>query len=214
MNGIHIHSLCEQNFSSLENTWNKVWPFIKELTKNLNWINLGGGHHITRNDYKINDLINFLIKIKNLTNCQIILEPGEAIVFQSGILVGEMTDFIKGNESNIPNIGITDISPVCHMPDVLEAPYRPKLLNESSYGTDIVLGGPSCLSGDIIGKYKFSKIPKPGDKLIFLDQAHYTLVKTNFFNGIPHPPVAIWDSETDELDIVKSFTYEDFENRN
>ena len=212
--GIHFHSLCEQNFDALENTWNKIWPYLKNIVKNLKWINLGGGHHITRSDYDLNKLTKFLIDLKTKTNCQIILEPGEAIVFQSGILVGEILDYISGDNNKIPNIGITDISPVCHMPDVIEAPYRPLLMNEPIKGKKVVLGGPSCLAGDIIGEYNFLKNPKIGDKVVFLDQAHYTLVKTNFFNGINHPEVVLWNSNNNDLKVIKSFDFKDFEKRN
>ena len=212
--GIHFHSLCEQNFDVLENTWNKIWPYLKNKVKKLEWINLGGGHHITRSDYNLNKLTKFLIELKTKTNCQIILEPGEAIVFQSGILVGEILDYIHGDNDKIPNIGITDISPVCHMPDVIEAPYRPLLMNEPTQGKKVLLGGPSCLAGDVIGEYNFLKKPNIGDKVVFLDQAHYTLVKTNFFNGINHPEVILWNSESNDLKIIKSFDFKDFETRN
>ena len=212
--GIHFHSLCEQNFDTLENTWNKIWPYLKNKVKKLEWINLGGGHHITRSDYNLNKLTNFLIELKNKTNCQILLEPGEAIVFQSGVLVGEILDYIHGDNDKIPNIGITDISPVCHMPDVIEAPYRPLLMNEPTHGKKVLLGGPSCLAGDVIGEYNFLKKPNIGDKVVFLDQAHYTLVKTNFFNGINHPEVILWNSESNDLKIIKSFDFKDFETRN
>tara|TARA_B100000575_G_C23113404_1_gene643371 strand:- start:773 stop:1942 length:1170 start_codon:yes stop_codon:yes gene_type:complete len=212
--GVHFHSLCEQNFDVLENTWNEIWPYLKNKVENLEWINLGGGHHITRSDYNLNKLTNFLLELKKKTNCQIILEPGEAIVFQSGILVGEILDYIHGDNDKIPNIGITDISPVCHMPDVIEAPYRPFLMNESVKGKKVVLGGPSCLAGDIIGEYNFLKSPNVGDKVVFLDQAHYTLVKTNFFNGINHPKVVLWNSDDNDLNIIKSFDFKDFEKRN
>ena len=212
--GIHFHSLCEQNFDVLENTWNKIWPYLKNKVKKLEWINLGGGHHITRSDYNLNKLTKFLIELKTKTNCQIILEPGEAIVFQSGILVVEILDYIHGDNDKIPNIGITDISPVCHMPDVIEAPYRPLLMNEPNQGKKVLLGGPSCLAGDVIGEYNFLKKPDIGDKVVFLDQAHYTLVKTNFFNGINHPEVVLWNSCNDDLKVIKSFDFKDFETRN
>ena len=212
--GIHFHSLCEQNFDALENTWNKIWPYLKNKVKNLEWINLGGGHHITRSDYNLNKLTNFLLELRTKTNCQIILEPGEAIVFESGVLVGEILDYIHGDNVKIPNIAITDISPVCHMPDVIEAPYKPLLMNEPIQGKKVVLGGPSCLAGDIIGEYNFLKNPNTGDKVVFLDQAHYTLVKTNFFNGIKHPEVILWNSDSNELKVIKSFNFKDFETRN
>ena len=165
-------------------------------------------------EYKLDKLTNFLLELKAKTNCQIILEPGEAVVFESGILVGEILDFIQGDNNKIPNIGITDISPVCHMPDVIEAPYRPTLMNEPVKGKKVVLGGPSCLAGDIIGEYNFLKKPNIGDKVVFLDQAHYTLVKTNFFNGINHPEVILWNSDNNDFEIIKSFNFKDFETRN
>jgi len=213
IDGLHFHSLCEQNFSTLERTWAKIFPRIKPYLKNLKWINLGGGHHITRNDYDINGLINFLNDIKLKTKCQIYLEPGEAVVFQSGIIVGEVLDLIKSSNSKTPHIAITDISATCHIPDVIEAPYKPILLNEPLEGKEVMIGGPSCLAGDIFGKYKFKTLPNLGDKIIFLDQAHYSLVKTNFFNGIKHPDIVLWDSQKDTFDIVKSFSYSDFEMR-
>lgn len=214
LNGIHFHSLCEQNFDALENTWNNIWPFIKNFVGSIDWINLGGGHHITRSDYELNKLTDFLNKIKTKTNCQIFLEPGEAILFQSGILIGEIIDYIDGNKTTIPNIAITDISPTCHMPDVIEAPYKPVLMNEPIDGNKIILGGVSCLAGDVIGEYNFMDRPRIGEKIVFLDQAHYTLVKTNFFNGINHPPVVLWDSDNNEFELIKSFSFKDFENRN
>ena len=151
--------------------------------------------------------------IKLKTKCQIYLEPGEAVVFQSGIIVGEILDLIKSSNAKTPHIAITDISATCHMPDVIEAPYRPILLNEPLEGKEVMIGGPSCLAGDIFGKYKFKTLPNLGDKIIFLDQAHYSLVKTNFFNGIKHPDIVLWDSQKDTFDIVKSFSYSDFEMR-
>ena len=214
LNGIHFHSLCEQNFNALQNTWDKIWPFIKNFTTSIDWINLGGGHHITRSDYELSKLTEFINKIKIKTNCQIFLEPGEAVLFQSGVLVGEIIDYIDGNKRTIPNIAITDISPICHMPDVIEAPYKPVLMNEPDRGEKIILGGVSCLAGDIIGEYNFINKPKIGEKIIFLDQAHYTLVKTNFFNGINHPSVVLWNSDNDEFEVIKSFSFKDFENRN
>ncbi len=213
IDGIHFHSLCEQNFSTLKNTWNTIYPKIKPFFKYLKWINLGGGHHITRTDYNVNELINFLNEIKLTTKCNIYIEPGEAIFFQSGILVGEILDVLESNDCRIPNIAISDISPTCHMPDVLEAPYRPKLMDESSDGTKVLIGGPSCLAGDNIGSYNFKSLPKIGEKIVFLDQAHYTIVKTNFFNGISHPSIFFWDSKKNELELIKNYTFEDYEMR-
>ena len=213
IDGIHFHTLCEQNFKPLANTWNEIKNIITPLCTDLKWVNLGGGHHITRKDYEINKLKFFLKKVSNDTNCQIYIEPGEAVVLDSGILIGEVIDYFKPNNELSTNIAITDISATSHIPDVIEAPYRPALLNEPNEGHKVVLGGPSCLAGDVIGKYNFSNHPKIGERIALLDQAHYTMVKTSFFNGVKLPSIAIWNSETDDLKIIKSFSYEDYENR-
>lgn len=213
IDGIHFHSLCEQNFQPLQNTWDQIKNTIIPLSKKLKWINLGGGHHITREDYELGKLKSFLKKISVETNCQIYIEPGEAVVLDSGVLIGEIVDFFKPNNRLSPYIAITDISATSHIPDVLEAPYRPALLNEAREGYEVVLGGPSCLAGDVIGKYKFKNLPLIGNRIALLDQAHYTMVKTSFFNGIKLPSIALWDSETDQIDIIKQFSYKDFENK-
>lgn len=213
IDGIHFHSLCEQNFQPLQNTWDQIKNTIIPLSKKLKWINLGGGHHITREDYELGKLKSFLKKISVETNCQIYIEPGEAVVLDSGVLIGEIVDFFKPNNRLSPYIAITDISATSHIPDVLEAPYRPALLNEAREGYEVVLGGPSCLAGDVIGKYKFKNLPLIGNRIALLDQAHYTMVKTSFFNGIKLPSIALWDSETDNIDIIKQFSYKDFENK-
>ena len=213
IDGIHFHSLCEQNFQPLQNTWDQIKNNIIPLSKKLKWINLGGGHHITREDYELGKLKSFLKKISVETNCQIYIEPGEAVVLDSGVLIGEIVDFFKPNNKLSPYMAITDISATSHIPDVLEAPYRPALLNEAREGYEVVLGGPSCLAGDVIGKYKFKNLPLIGNRIALLDQAHYTMVKTSFFNGIKLPSIALWDSETDDIDIIKQFSYKDFENK-
>ena len=213
LDGIHFHSLCEQNFEPLKNTWEQIKNIITPLSRNLKWINIGGGHHITREDYQVDKLVTFLNELSYETGCQIYLEPGEAVVLDSGILIGEIIDCFKPNNISSPQIAITDISATCHIPDVIEAPYRPALLNEPKFGHEIVIGGPSCLAGDIIGQYKFEKIPQVGDRIAFLDQAHYTMVKTSFFNGVKLPSIAVWDSETNDIEIIKQFSYNDYENR-
>ncbi|MDC0093469.1 carboxynorspermidine decarboxylase [Alphaproteobacteria bacterium] len=213
IDGIHFHTLCEQNFQPLQNTWDQIKNIIIPISKKLRWINLGGGHHITREDYELSKLKSFLKKISDETNCQIYVEPGEAVVLDSGILIGEIVDLFKPNNNLSPHIAITDISATSHIPDVIEAPYRPALLNEPKEGYDVVLGGPSCLASDVIGKYKFKKLPLIGDRIALLDQAHYTMVKTSFFNGVKLPSIALWDSDTDVINIIKKFSFKDFENK-
>jgi carboxynorspermidine decarboxylase len=209
--GIHFHNLCEQDFEPLKATWDRVFDVIEPYFGQLKWINMGGGHHITRADYQREELVEFLKDAAEDTGCQIILEPGEAVALDAGILVGTLLDTMF---NELP-VGITDISATCHMPDVLEAPYRPAMLGELTDDTliPIRLGGPSCLAGDVIGDYRLPVAAEPGARFAFLDQAHYSMVKTNTFNGVALPSIWMWDSETDALDCIKRFAYEDFRDR-
>jgi carboxynorspermidine decarboxylase len=209
--GIHFHNLCEQDFEPLRQTWDRVFDVIEPFFDQLKWINMGGGHHITRADYQREELVEFLKDAASDTGCQIILEPGEAVALDAGILVGTLLD----THFNEMPVGITDISATCHMPDVLEAPYRPAMLGELT-DEDMIpirLGGPSCLAGDVIGDYRLPVPADPGARFAFLDQAHYSMVKTNTFNGVALPSIWMWDSETDALDCIKRFGYEDFRDR-
>jgi len=209
VDGLHVHALCEQGFEPLERIWASLEPRIAGMLPGLKWLNLGGGHHITRADYRRDDLVAFLRGIAGRHDLQLYLEPGEAIALDTGILVGEILDSF---DNGMP-VAITDISATCHMPDVIEAPYRPALLNERDDGVTVRIGGPSCLAGDIIGDYGFATAPRPGDRIAFLDQAHYSMVKTNTFNGVPLPAIALWNSETDAVTLVRQFAYEDFRDR-
>jgi len=209
--GIHFHNLCEQDFEPLKATWDRVFDVIEPFFGQLKWINMGGGHHITRADYQREELVEFLRDAAEDTGCQIILEPGEAVALDAGILVGTLLDTMF---NEVP-VGISDISATCHMPDVLEAPYRPAMLGEiADEGMiPIRLGGPSCLAGDVIGDYRLPVPAEPGARFAFLDQAHYSMVKTNTFNGVALPSIWMWDSESDALDCIKRFDYEDFRDR-
>ncbi len=207
--GIHFHNLCEQDFEPLRATWDRVFDAIEPYFGQLKWINMGGGHHITRDDYQRDELIEFLRDAKEDTGAEIYLEPGEAVALDAGILVGTILD---SHWNGMP-LAITDISATCHMPDVIEAPYRPAMLHEREGGDATRLGGPSCLAGDVIGDYALPVPAEPGQRIAFLDQAHYSMVKTNTFNGVQLPSIWLWDSDTDQLEQVKSFGYEDFRNR-
>ena len=230
--GIHFHNLCEQDFAPLAQTWDRVFDAIEPYFGQLKWINMGGGHHITRADYQRDELIEFLRDAKEDTGAEIYLEPGEAVALDAGFLVGTILDT---GVNEVP-FAITDISATCHMPDVIEAPYRPAMLGEGTspraggdlrqFGASppeapafageqglIRLGGPSCLAGDVIGDYRLPVPAEPGQRIAFLDQAHYSMVKTNTFNGVPLPSIWLWDSDSDALELVKSFGYEDFRNR-
>lgn len=207
--GIHMHTLCEQDFPPLARTWAAVRPALAPHLGQLKWINFGGGHHVTRADYQTGDLIAFLTQVRSETGCDVMIEPGEAVALDAGILVGEILDRF---DNGMP-IGITDISATCHMPDVIEAPYRPALLGELSDGPAVRLGGPSCLAGDVIGDYRLPGGGAVGSRFAFLDQAHYSMVKTNTFNGVPLPSIWLWDSESDALRCVRAFDYSDFKTR-
>ena len=209
VDGLHIHALCEQNFAPLQRIWNAVEPQLAPMMAGLKWVNLGGGHHVTRADYAREDLIAFVRDIRERHGIDVLLEPGEAIALDAGILVGEVLDVFD----NDVQVAITDISATCHMPDVLEAPYRPAMLNEAEAGVSVRLGGPSCLAGDVIGDYVFATTPAPGARIAFLDQAHYSMVKTTTFNGVPLPSIALWNSRTDALRLVRQFDYVDFRDR-
>ncbi|RYF93375.1 MAG: carboxynorspermidine decarboxylase [Caulobacteraceae bacterium] len=209
VDGLHIHALCEQDFEPLRRIWQSLEPRLAGLTSGLKWLNLGGGHHITRADYQREDLIALLADIGRRHGLKVLIEPGEAIALDAGILVGEVLDVFD----NGGPVAITDISATCHMPDVIEAPYRPALLGEVDDGVTVRIGGPSCLAGDIIGDYRFAAPPAPGTRIAFLDQAHYSMVKTNTFNGVPLPAIALWNSATDALRLVRWFDYADFRDR-
>lgn len=209
ISGLHFHTLCEQDFIPLHETWNALRPQIAPYFGQLDWLNFGGGHHITRSDYQREDLIDFIKSVRAETGLEIYLEPGEAIALDAGILVGELLDVF---DNGMP-IGITDISATCHMPDVIEAPYRPAMLGELESGPAIRLGGPSCLAGDIIGDYRLPCPAEPGARFAFLDQAHYSMVKTNTFNGVPLPSIWLWNSDSDELRCVREFGWEEFRDR-
>ena len=209
VDGLHIHALCEQGFEPLERIWAAVEPTLAPLLADLKWINLGGGHHVTRADYRRDDLAAFLRRLGETHGLEVYIEPGEAVALDAGILIGEVLDTFDNGIA----VAITDISATCHMPDVIEAPYRPAMLNEGEAGVTYRLGGPSCLAGDIIGDYVFETAPTAGTRIAFLDQAHYSMVKTNTFNGVPLPAIALWNSETDALTLVREFDYSEFRDR-
>lgn len=218
VDGIHMHTLCEQDFEPLRRTWDKAFDYLEPYFGQFKWLNLGGGHHITRADYQREELVEFLRDMAEDTGAKIYMEPGEAVALDAGILVGTILDT---HWNGLP-IAITDVSATCHMPDVLEAPYRPAMLGElpidpeieeADKGGAVRLGGPSCLAGDVIGDYHLPVPAEAGTRFAFLDQAHYSMVKTTTFNGVPLPSIWLWDSESDSLECVRRFDYEDFRDR-
>lgn len=211
IDGLHFHTMCEQNSDTLKRTLKVVDEKFGQYIKNMKWINFGGGHHITRDDYDLDTLIECIMFIKNKYNIDVYLEPGEAVALNTGFLVTTVLDTMK----NGMDIALLDTSATCHMPDVLEMPYRPKIIgagepNEFQY--TYRLGSPTCLSGDVIGDYSFPKPLKERDRLIFCDMAIYSMVKNNTFNGINLPSI-YFNTQDTGMKLIKKFGYEDFKGR-
>jgi len=211
LDGLHFHTLCEQNADALETTANAFEEKFGKYLYEMKWLNLGGGHHITREDYDIEKLRRIVRYFRDTYDVQVYLEPGEAVVLNAGYLVSGVLEIVH----NEMNIAILDTSAACHMPDVLEMPYRPPVQGAGETGQkafDYRLAGPTCLAGDIIGDYSFDQSLKEGDLVIFEDMALYTMVKTNTFNGMRLPDIAI-QKESGKIERIKSFGYEDFKMR-
>ncbi|GAA7118821.1 carboxynorspermidine decarboxylase [Helicobacter pylori] len=224
VSGLHFHTHCEQNADALCRTLEHVERHFKPYLENMEWVNFGGGHHITRSDYDVNLLIQTIKDFKErYHNIEVILEPGEAIGWQCGFLITSVIDIVKNDQE----IAILDASFSAHMPDCLEMPYRPSILKisvendeelvevekgENQGAFSYFLGGPTCLAGDFMGSFSFDAPLKRGDKIVFQDMLHYTIVKNNSFNGVPLPSLARLDQQG--FKILKNFSYEDYKNRN
>lgn len=211
IDGLHFHTMCEQNSDTLERTLKVVEEKFGTYFSQMKWINFGGGHHITRADYDINRLERCITHIQETYGVQVYLEPGEAAALNAGYLVSEVLELGK----NGCDIAILDTSAACHMPDVLEMPYRPEIIGagkpeEKPY--TYRLGGPTCLAGDVIGEYSFDTPLRVGDRLVFTDMAIYSMVKNNTFNGIGLPAILSFDKQG-KIKIIKEFGYEDFKSR-
>lgn len=205
--GLHFHTLCEQNSDALSLTLDAVEEKFGKYLHGLKWLNFGGGHHITRPDYDVDLLCSCIERMQTKYGLQIYLEPGEAVALNTGYLVATIEDIVE----NDVKIAILDASAACHMPDVIEMPYKPPLLN-SGNGYDYRLGTITCLAGDIIGDYSFDKPLKIGDRLIFGDMAHYSMVKNNMFNGINLPSIYKIDTDGNVI-LIKNFGYSDYKSR-
>ena len=212
LDGLHFHTLCEQDSDDLETTLVSVKKYFGDLASRMKWINLGGGHHITRPGYDIERLEHCIRTVQEEWKADVYLEPGEAWALNAGFLLTSVLDVLKNGETQI---AIVDASAACHMPDVLEMPYLPPLLGtdeKEESGITVRLGGPTCLSGDVIGEYKFRQLPEYGDLLMFGDMAIYTTCKNNTFNGMPLPD--IWLRRADDtMQQLTEFGYMDFKER-
>lgn len=210
--GLHFHALCQNNADALERLLFSFEERFGRYLDGMKWVNFGGGHHITRTNYDRDLLIDLVREFRSRWGTEVYLEPGEGCVLNAGWLVSEVVD-ITENEGMI---AIMDTSATAHMPDVLEMPYRPFIIGSGEAGEKKYkyrLGGPSCLSGDDIGTYSFDHQLIPGERLVFTDMAHYTMVKNTTFNGMRLPDIAAWDSEKGSIRILRRFGYEDYKSR-
>ena len=211
--GIHFHTLCESTSYNLEATLKAIEEKFAPYLQQAKWLNMGGGLLMTRKDYDVDHLVEVLRRFKEKWQLELILEPGSAFAWETGILVSEVVDVV---ENHGISTAILNVSFTAHMPDCLEMPYKPRIRgahHEPVKGKPTYrMGGNSCLSGDFIGYWSFDAPLKPGDKIVFEDMMHYTLVKTTMFNGVPHPAIALWN-EAEGLKVVREFGYEDYKNR-
>ena len=211
--GIHFHVLCESDSYSLEKVLQNLETKFGKYLHQVKWVNMGGGHLMTRKGYDHKHLIQLLQNFRKKYNVKIILEPGSAIAWDTGVLISKVKDIVehKGIKT-----AILDVSFTAHMPDTLEMPYRPRIVGAGEPNEDSKylyrLGGVSCLAGDFMETYDFNHELQIGEQIIFLDMIHYTMVKTTMFNGVNHPAIAIW-KENDQLKIVRKFSYKDFKER-
>jgi carboxynorspermidine decarboxylase len=212
LSGLHFHTLCEQDFNPLARTLAVVEERFGHLFGQLDWINFGGGHHVTRPGYDVDGLVDCVRDFRARTGLAVYLEPGEALAIRTGVLVAEVLDVLRTDRDQ----AILDVSATCHMPDTLEMPYRADILGAGKPGErahTYRLGGPTCLAGDVVGDYSFDAPLAVGQRLLFDDMAHYTMVKTTTFNGTALPAIALWNSETDALRVIREFGYEAFRDR-
>ena len=212
LDGLHFHTLCELDSDALERTLAAFEAKFGDFIPGRRWVNFGGGHHITRPGYDVERLIRLVVEFRRRWGVEVYLEPGEAIALGTGVLVASVVDTF---ENGMP-LAILDTSATAHMPDVLEMPYRPVILGAGEPGEKahtFRLGGLTCLSGDVIGDYSFDRPLAIGDKLVFLDMAHYTMVKNTTFNGVRLPSIAVHDPKTQEVTVVRRFGYREYRDR-
>src|SRR4030042_958570 len=210
--GFHFHTLFEADSFAFEKVLDVFINKFGKYLSRLKWVNMGGGHLITKKGYDIDHLVKLLVDLKNKYGVRIILEPGSAFTFETGFLVSTVLDIV---ENNGMKTAVLDVSFTCHMPDCLEMPYKPVILgatDERAGKPTYRMGGMSCLAGDFMGNWSFEKELKPGDKIIFDDMIHYTTVKTTMFNGVNHPSIGIWN-ENSGFRLIKEFNYQDYKNR-
>jgi carboxynorspermidine decarboxylase len=212
IDGLHFHTLCELGADALQRTLAVIGDRFEPWLDRAQWVNFGGGHHITKPGYDVGLLIDLVRDFKQQHQVEVFLEPGEAIGLNAGVLVTSVLDIVE----NDGPIAILDTSATAHMPDILEMPYRPQIRDAAEAGKlahTYQLGGLSCLAGDMIGEYSFAEPLEVGDRLLFEDMAHYTMVKTSTFNGVRLPSIALYDPRDDSYRVQRRFDYADYRNR-
>lgn len=209
ISGLHFHTLCESNAGDLEETMAVIEEKFGHLLHQVSWVNFGGGHHITREDYDVELLIELLSNFRQNYKVDVFIEPGEAIGLNTGVLKAKVEDVV---ENNSERIAILNVSFSAHMPDCLEMPYKPKIATETESGMEYTLGGNTCMSGDFVKGFFFENELRTGDEMVFEDMMHYTFVKTSTFNGVQHPALGMVKLNGD-FELFKSFTYKDFKER-
>lgn len=211
--GLHFHTLCESKSYDLEKTLKAFEEKFGKYFSQISWVNMGGGHLMTHKDYKVDHLVQLLVDFRERTGLEVILEPGSAFAWETGYLVSTVVDLV---ENKGIRTAMLDVSFAAHMPDCLEMPYKPRIMN--SYYEPVVgkptyrMGGNSCLSGDYVGFWSFDEELKTGDRIIFEDMIHYTMVKTTFFNGVQHPSIGSWNDQSG-FKLIREFGFEDYKNK-
>jgi len=207
--GVHFHTLCESSAENFKEVLDVIESKFGYILHRVKWVNFGGGHHITKKDYDINLLSSLLNKIRDKYDLEVYIEPGEAIALNTGFLLAEVEDVVTNQNEKT---AVLNVSFAAHMPDCLEMPYKPEVVGETKEGFEVTLGGNTCMSGDFVRGFHFEKELHVGQHIVFKDMAHYTFVKTTFFNGVQHPSLGIW-TKNKEFRLLKDFSYEDFKYR-
>ena len=206
---MHFHTLCESSAENFKDVLEVIESKFGDILHRVKWVNFGGGHHITKKGYNIKLLSHLLNKVQDKYDLEVYIEPGEAIALNAGFLLAKVEDVVTNQNEKT---AVLNVSFAAHMPDCLEMPYKPEVVGETKEGVEVTFGGNTCMSGDFVRGFHFEKDVRIGQDIVFKDMAHYTFVKTTFFNGVKHPSLGIW-TKNNEFRLLKDFGYEDFKYR-
>ena len=207
--GLHFHTLCESSAENFKDVLEVIESKFGDILHRVKWVNFGGGHHITKKGYNIKLLSHLLNKVQDKYDLEVYIEPGEAIALNAGFLLAKVEDVVTNQNEKT---AVLNVSFAAHMPDCLEMPYKPEVVGETKEGVEVTFGGNTCMSGDFVRGFHFEKELHVGQHIVFKDMAHYTFVKTTFFNGVRHPSIGMW-TKSNEFRLLKDFSYEDFKYR-